>query len=236
MPRLFFLSLPAAVLALAACAAGPGPEAFDEGPPGPPGAPRPALFISPHGQPFRSGPGEPYPVAAWFAAADRDRDGRVSRAEFRADAEAFFRTLDANNDGTVDGFEVAAYERSIPEMAPRLAGLAPGEGQDPNLGQRDGERRQLSAARPRGRGGPVREGASPYTFLDQPEPVLAADTDFDSKVSLAEAQAAADRRFTVLDSNGDGYLTLEELPKTAAQQAAERGQGRGAQRRGGRGR
>jgi hypothetical protein len=84
---------------------------------GPP--PGPSLFISPCGQPFRAGPGEPYPVGAWFRQADRNGDGRIDRAEFRADAAAFFARLDKNGDGVLDGFEVSDYEADV---APEILG------------------------------------------------------------------------------------------------------------------
>src|SRR6185312_9663402 len=51
----------AALTAAAAAAQPPVPE-----PPQPE-----QLFISPAGQPFRAKPGEPYPVAQWFAQADK---------------------------------------------------------------------------------------------------------------------------------------------------------------------
>src|ERR1700739_4625367 len=66
---------------------------------------QPSLFISPAGEPFRAGPGEPYPVVQWFARVDRNHDDRIDRAEFRADAEAFFKVLDKNHDGIIDAFE-----------------------------------------------------------------------------------------------------------------------------------
>ena len=109
-----------ALVSLAACATDRPPprggfrgRAEDVG--GPPGregrgldpGPGAGLFISPSGKPFRAKPGEPYPVAAWFAAADRDGDGRVTLAEFEADADAFFRELDRNHDGRInDGSEL----------------------------------------------------------------------------------------------------------------------------------
>ena len=71
------------------------------------------LFISPAGQPFRAGADDPYPVAAWFAAADTDHDGRLTRQELRRDAERFFHQLDANGDGVVDGAEINAYEHAV---------------------------------------------------------------------------------------------------------------------------
>src|SRR6185503_18497922 len=80
------------------------------------------LFVSPAGEPFRAGPGEPYPVAAWFKAADADGDGKLTREEFVADAARFFQTLDANHDGVIDGQELKAYEtRVVPEITEERA-------------------------------------------------------------------------------------------------------------------
>jgi hypothetical protein len=68
--------------------------------------------------------------------------------------------------------------------------------------------------------------AAPFGLLAEPEPVRAADTDLDGRVTKAEFLAAADRRFKVLDKHKDGKLTLDELPMTAWQAAAEKGRGK----------
>ncbi|NBW11217.1 MAG: hypothetical protein EBR82_24615 [Caulobacteraceae bacterium] len=115
----------------AACASGPehgpggpgGPEGGREG--GPPMAP--GLFVSPFGEPFRSGPGEPYPVAAWFAGADTDHDGKLTRAEFMADGVRWFDRLDVNKDGDIGQAEIVAYEA----MAAQLGGGMRGPGGGP---------------------------------------------------------------------------------------------------------
>jgi hypothetical protein len=77
----------------------------------------PNVFISPHGEPFRAAPGAPYPIADWFKRADRNSDGKLDKAEFLADAEAFFKVLDVNDDGVIGSYEVAFYEHRIaPEI------------------------------------------------------------------------------------------------------------------------
>jgi hypothetical protein len=212
------LILAALAAATAACAGRAPPMAFEGGPT------QLGLFISPAGEPFRAAPGEAYPSATWFARADADRDGRLTAAEFRADAIAFFHSLDADRDGVVDGFETAAYERSIPEMAPRVRALQAGEGMDLSLGRGgrggggfDGG----GGGRGRARGGGGREGAALFSYFFDPEPVTAADADFSSRITLAEAQAIADRRFAMLDTSRSGHLTLAALPKTPVQAAAE---------------
>lgn len=97
-----------AALTVAGCASDPGRR----GPPrdgGEPGRERGRsvnVFISPMGEPFRAGPEDPYPVAVWFARANASGDGRLTETEFVADAERFFKQLDTNHDGVIDGFEI----------------------------------------------------------------------------------------------------------------------------------
>lgn len=229
----------AALLGLSACAGGPPPGEGLDGPDSPGAREDRMLFISPAGEPFHGSPGQPYPVAAWFARADADHDGKLTRAEFRADAEAFFRRLDTDHNGVVDGFEMAAYEQAIaPEIQPYVGRLRAGEGMNMNLGRRNGGRGGPGddgggGERPKSRNaGPSLQGAAPYALLNEPEPVAAADADLSGSVSLAEAMAAADRRFTLLDTMGQGSLTLATLPKTPIQALMERQQARDRGRKG----
>lgn len=55
------------------------------------------------------------------------------------------------------------------------------------------------------------QGAARFGLLDLPEPVIAADSDLDGGVSLAEFKGAAQQRFLALDVDHVGYLTLEVL-------------------------
>ncbi|HEV2531515.1 hypothetical protein [Phenylobacterium sp.] len=204
-----------------------------------PGTPEAAgftqLFVSPCGEPYRGRPGEPYPVVLWFKQADANHDGVIDKAEFRADHAGFFDALDSNGDGVLDSTEVAFYEnRVVPDVlgrqrvgaiAPKLI-LVQGQGpQGPPSEQLPG---QEGVRGPTGGLGAQRlapieyEGAAAYGLLAEPEPVTAADTNLDFRITKAEFLAAADRRFRRLDKRGDGKLTLDELPMTAAQAAAAR--------------
>ncbi len=231
-----------AALLLAGCAAGgdggPRPEGGGATREGPRGGRTPNTFISPSGEPFRAGPEAPYPSAAWFARADADGDGRLTPAEFAADAERAFRLYDTNGDGVIDGFEITAYEEAaVPEILPRLGRLTPGEGMDPQVFS--GRRRGAGGGR--GGGSPDRPrrsqagdtalvGAEPYAMLAEPQPLRAADADLDGRVSLLEWRARTKRRFSLLDGKGAGVLTLDTLPRTAVQEVRDRARAAAAKR------
>jgi hypothetical protein len=206
--RLSLVPALAVLTLLGACVGDPDRQA-----PGP----HPTLFISPAGKPFRAAAGQPYPVAAWFAEADANHDGKLTREEFRADFAAFFNLLDVNHDGFIDGQEIARYEQEVaPDVLPRLA-QAQGDGRGDKAG---GDQRKLAAA-PRLKNGDFYDGAPEFSLLNVSEPVSSADLNFDGKITLPEFLTAADRRFDQLDKDHLGYLTLATLPQTPEQIGVE---------------
>jgi Ca2+-binding EF-hand superfamily protein len=119
-------------------------------------------------------PGEPAaPVLDLFAAADADADGMLTPEELAAHRAARFAAADANGDGALDAAEVTAWQRAEAEarLAARAARLI--ERQDDNG---DGA---LSAAE---------LGESPVEAR-----FARIDTDDDGRITLAEAEAAAER-------------------------------------------
>ncbi len=214
-----------------------------------------ALFVSPSGEPFRAPPGDPYPVGRWFQAADADHDGKLHRAEFIADAVRFFDSLDLNGDGYIDGQELRRYEHDVvPEMLRggpggpqaradgsaslfQLAQMSGGMGGGPGgggggRGGHDGPRPPESGQQ---KSDGTMSGLAPYTFLAEPEPVSASDLSFTGRVRRSDFATRAGQRFEALDTEGRGYLTIDALPKTRAQQMNEgRPPGRGPRRGGAR--
>ena len=208
---------------MAACATPPGEEAPVRG--------RVNVFISPMGEPFRGGSADPYPLDRWFARADVNHDGALDWDEFKADADAFFRQLDTNHDGVLDGAEVSAYEQEVaPEILPRVARLTakdipPLPSVDPDTNTERYARQDATGPVTRPRAG-LLAGAAVFGVTSEPEPVAAADTDFDGKVSLAEWDQSARRRFDLLDKNQDGRIQRAELPKTPAEKMADKAEKR----------
>jgi hypothetical protein len=221
--RLFVLAVCAG---LCACASSPPGEeaAVPRG--------RVNVFISPMGEPFRGGSDAAYPIDGWFSRVDANHDGALTEDEFVTDAVTFFRKLDLNHDGVLDGAEISAYEQDVaPEILPRIARLTakdipPLPSNDPQENQKreaeDQARQEAGSGeetRPRA---PLMAGAAVFGVTHEPEPVAAADTDFDGKVSLDEWKAAARRRFELLDVDHDGRIARSELPKTPAEKLAEK--------------
>ena len=178
-----------------------------------------APFISPMGEPFRARTATDDTLADWFYKADSNRDGILTAAEMQADAERFFATLDTNHDGQIDPDELSNYEY---EIAPDIQVMsrtkrAPGqpapvvkaESADPvEKPRRHGRGDQMDVGL--GLGSDL-QGAARYGLLNMPEPVAAADTDFNRAVTLDEFRAAAIARFQLLDKAQAGKLTLAQL-------------------------
>jgi len=207
-----WIALVGVALMAAGCASGGrggpppgfGDEETGDGPP----RPRAQLFVSPAGQPFRAPPGQPYPVAAWFAQADANHDGRLTREEFRSDADAWFKTLDADADGQIGMPEATRWEE---ELVPEITRSG--------LGMRGvSDRRSSRAAR--NTLDTRMQGAAAYSLINEPHPIRGADADLSFGVSPAEWRAASDRRFALLDVDGDGALLLADLRPTPAQAMA----------------
>jgi len=161
-----------------------------------------ALFISPMGEPFRSTDATVPPIDVWFAAADADHDGKLSRAEFLAEAANFYSRLDANHDGYATSVESSTlWEAEAPEILEPWY-TAPPPVSDPDDG----------SSRPRQHApDPALAGAARFALLPDREPVMTCDTNFDRRVTADEFQACADRRFSLLDLNGDGFFTKDEV-------------------------
>ena len=240
--------------------------------PAPPLAPQPVhsehievqayrqLFIAPSGEPFRAIAGAPYPVAAWFAQADANHDGRIDLGEFNADFMRFFDRIDTNHDGMLSSAEIKAYETDLaPEVAAdygasfvsgphRASGGGGGGGSG---GGRRGSGESADGSSMGGGGtdggsGGSSDGSGPpsaavgqsreiesdlgaalggggrYGLIAIAEPVAAMDTSFSGHVSRGEAQAAAQRRFSLLDSDDKGAIGWNDLPQTMAQRARRR--------------
>ena len=161
-----------------------------------------APFISPMGEPFRSRSAEEDTLATWFQQADRSGDALLTSAEMDSDALRFFGTLDRDSNRQILPEEMTAYELQV---APEI---------QVNSRWRDtrgAPRLKTKRVRRSGYDPYALQGAARYALIDMPQPVAAADTNFDRAVTLDEFRVAAAQRFQLLDRNGDRQLDLPEL-------------------------
>jgi hypothetical protein len=186
--------------------------------PPPRAGPRVRLFISPMGEPFRGPDG----FGAWLAGADADHDGAVTSAEFRADGERFFKLLDADGNGFIDGFEIQAYERErVPEIgnlgieeSPRGGGM-PRAGGGGGGGRRGGGGGGMGGGGHRGGGGGMggggRGGGDQESQADKPQD--------GAQAGFRGVGREGASRFSLLnipepvaqcDEDGNGRVTLTE--------------------------
>ncbi|MGN6589765.1 MAG: EF-hand domain-containing protein [Sphingomicrobium sp.] len=178
-----------------------------------------APFISPMGEPFRAHTQTEDTLAAWFRKADRNGDGVLTQDEMLADADRFFATLDTDHNGQIDPDELARYEYDIAPDVQVNSRKRPGPGDPPPKPNRTreadhGDRQRREQARrdedELGLGGKL-QGAARYGLLNLPEPVAAADADFDRAITLQEFREAAVLRFDLLDTHHTGRITLDQL-------------------------
>ena len=233
------LGVASLALFAAACASAPGGPGGSGGPP----QMGPQIFVSPFGEPFKSQPGEPYPVAAWFAGADANGDGALMLDEFTADGMRYFAVLDRSGDDGISPAEVAAYEATVdraflamdvpmggPGGGPRRGGgrpSAPLNMAEPQQGGNSGMDQGLGSDRPRAqRSSASSSRIAQAGLLGVPQPVKSADTDFNQTITRQEWEAVAQRWFGLLDKDHDGRLTLAELPQTAMQRGVPLNGGR----------
>ncbi|HET8611498.1 MAG TPA: hypothetical protein VFL92_01895 [Sphingomonas sp.] len=175
------------------------------------GPPFATLYIAPMGEPSRTD-GFTDPMAQWFGRADADHDGKLTWPEFAADADRFFDTIDLDHSGEIDPQEMQHYEY---EVAPEIKLYQPGQDRRGLKGR--ARRRAREAAKARA-DYVAPYGAGEYASLNIPEPVASADLDLNRGVSRKEFAKVAGDRFVLLDPDHRGYLTLDTLPKSPAQE------------------
>lgn len=133
-----------------------------------------------------------------FAAADLDRDGQVAAAEIQQVARQRFAAFDVNGDGSIAGAELELMHETRSGRG----------GWDRHRGDRQRESRNAgpdAQAAPAPKPATVQQAAAPQ----QARP--GGDFDGDGAISLAEFQRRIATRYMLLDTDGNGTVSAEEL-------------------------
>ncbi len=167
-----------------------------------------------------------------MARVDASEDGKITQAESRTAAAAFFQKLDSDGNGVItqaeadtararrgdkgkehaqarfsekDANKNGKLERSEVSRMPDGKFKALDTNKDGALTQEEmmaGWAAKHGDRKAQREGGGKREGHDPFTQ---------ADSNKDGQVTKIEAQAQADARFKKADKNGDGVLSGDEL-------------------------
>lgn len=180
-----------------------------------PASAKTSVYMSLMGEPFWTNSAGEHPFDQWMKMADQDGDGAISSIEFRSDADAFFTSLDTNDDKIIDADEMAQYER----LAPGRTRAAGGGAQLPSSARRKATSstpvEQGQVALVTGGDAPsatrIHPGGGRINFSEVPQPVAMADANLDRRVTLDEFRKTAGRRFSNYDVDQDGRLTRKEL-------------------------
>ena len=179
-----------------------------------------APFISPMGEPFRARSATDDTLADWFSQADRNRDGVLTADEMVGRCRPLLRAARHRSE----------MARSIPTSSPitnrrsrptfrscRERGVRPAsrrsEASDDRPERSPAHARAMASEwrKPSSAIGGGLQGAARYGLLNMPEPVAAADTDFDRGISRAEFSAGRRARFAAARQRSIGRLTLAQL-------------------------
>lgn len=174
----------------------------------------PTPIYSLTGEPLNGGPlGRPKcedAQTAWAARVDADHDGFIDLDELLDNARAQFAAMDLDHSGALTSDQLSVYRKPFalsPRTPPASTGTsADSDGATPDDSQsapQSGAHRKKDPAADRPLG--LRPPSS------QPDPVLAADSNLDFKVTLDEYLAQQRESFTQLDKNKDHRLSADEL-------------------------
>lgn len=147
---------------------------------------------------------------AWFKAVDSNGNGQLEPVELQADTKRFFGTIDTNRDGALTATEVGYYREQVAPNAyrdrPAAQGLRNSAAASPMTADRPPS--PVDGTPPPGAGRtPPRDSG----LRAQPDPVMAADTNLDFRVTLDEMIGRVTNRADKLDTNRDGNLDSTEL-------------------------
>ncbi len=161
------------------------------------GAERDLPVDSPNGEPLSGGPlGKvscDLALSGWFDRVDTNRDGAIDGSEFDADAMRQFAAMDSDKDGYLTPPELSIY-RAPYRPEPRTR-----------------QRRDRNERRSFWDWSKDDDELGDLPRNNLPDPVMAADTNLDQRVSLAEFRAYARRKFAMLDIDRDGKLSRDEV-------------------------
>ncbi len=146
--------------------------------------------------------------------ADTDKDAKITKEEVSARQDALFNEIDADKDGNLIPGELRAYRKAkIEEFRKERAERREERRQETAQAGEEADskdRAERRGDRDRRHGG-HRWGMN-HGRMGGMQLIRHADTDENGQFSKAEVGAAVDKLFTRMDRNGDGVITIDDMP------------------------
>ncbi|MCJ8520442.1 Ca2+-binding EF-hand superfamily protein [Pseudorhizobium tarimense] len=151
--------------------------------------------------------------------ADANKDAKITKEEVSARQEALFAEVDADKDGTLIPGELRAYRESKMEDF-RKERAERREERQKEMAQNDEDGGSEERPGPRGDRGERRHDGGRWGMhhgrmgaqMGGFHLVRQADTDENGQFSKAEVTAAVDKMFERMDRNGDGVISIDDMP------------------------
>ena len=150
--------------------------------------------------------------------ADADKDAKITREELAQRQNALFAEIDADKDGNLIPGELRTYRKAkMEEFRKARTEQREERRQETAENGQDGDRSDRGERRADrdGRGDGERRGMHHGRKLGHMggfHLVRLADTDENGQFSKAEITAAADKLFARMDRNGDGVISIDDMP------------------------
>lgn len=148
--------------------------------------------------------------------ADTNKDAKITKEEVAARQEALFAEIDTDRDGNLTPGELRTYrktkmdavreERTERREQRQKEMAANGSQTDDNGRPADRDNRRHDGGRWGMHHGKMGAQMGGFQLIRQ------ADTDENGQFSKAEVTAAVDKMFARMDRNGDGVLTIDDMP------------------------
>lgn len=194
------------------------------------GAAVPASFAAPgrggHDGPRGHGMMKEIMFVRLLKTADTDKDAKVTKEEVSARQEALFAEIDTDKDGNLTPGELRIFRETKveefrkanprPDRAERRKERAESDQQTAENGDNEAAGGEIQdrrdGRRHEGRRHGMHHGPRMSGHMGGFHLLRRADTDENGQFSKAEVAAAVDKLFTRMDTNGDGVITIDDMP------------------------
>jgi Ca2+-binding EF-hand superfamily protein len=144
---------------------------------------------------------------------DENKDGKVTADEAKAGAGTLFTAIDTDKDGSATPKEMRTWRQAkMADMRKAMGGeTAAADDEGPDAGGPDETAKADGPGKHHGWHKGFRHHGKGHGMMGRGM-MRMIDSDENGQVSKAEAEAAADKAFKQMDTNGDSTVSIDDFP------------------------